>query len=318
MRTMDQVKVAVVQAGSVIMDKQGCSEKASKLLLEAGKNGAQLVVFPEAFIPCYPRGMGFGAVVGSRSLEGRKDYQRYWDNAIQVPSADTDALGAAVKEAGVYCVIGVIEKDQDTSEGTVFCTALYFGPDGKLLGKHRKLKPTASERLIWGEGDGSTLKVIETPFGRVGSLICWENYMPLARAAMYAQGIQIYVAPTADSRDTWFATMRHIAIEGRCFVIGCNQYSSKSDYPEDIASRDEFKDLPEEMCRGGSCIVNPLGAFVVEPVIGKETIIYADLDLGQVAQGQFDFDAMGHYSRPDVFQLIVNTKKKTNVIWQDQ
>ena len=317
MRTMDQVKVAVVQAGSVIMDKQGCIEKAAKLLLEAGQNGAQLVVFPEAFIPCYPRGMGFGAVVGSRSLEGRKDYQRYWDNAIQVPSADTDALGAAVKEAGVYCVIGVIEKDQDTSEGTVFCTALYFGPDGKLLGKHRKLKPTASERLIWGEGDGSTLKVIETPFGRVGSLICWENYMPLARAAMYAQGVQIYVAPTADSRDTWFATMRHIAIEGRCFVIGCNQYSSKSDYPKDIASRDEFKDLPEEMCRGGSCIVNPLGAFVVEPVIGKETIIYADLDLGQVAQGQFDFDAMGHYSRPDVFQLIVNTKKKTNVIWQD-
>lgn len=314
---MDQVKVAVVQAGSVIMDKQGCIEKAAKLLLEAGQNGAQLVVFPEAFIPCYPRGMGFGAVVGSRSLEGRKDYQRYWDNAIQVPSADTDALGAAVKEAGVYCVIGVIEKDQDTSEGTVFCTALYFGPDGKLLGKHRKLKPTASERLIWGEGDGSTLKVIETPFGRVGSLICWENYMPLARAAMYAQGVQIYVAPTADSRDTWFATMRHIAIEGRCFVIGCNQYSSKSDYPEDIASRDEFKDLPEEMCRGGSCIVNPLGAFVVEPVIGKETIIYADLDLGQVAQGQFDFDAMGHYSRPDVFQLIVNTRKKTNVIWQD-
>ena len=189
--------------------------------------------------------------------------------------------------------------------------------DGKLLGKHRKLKPTASERLIWGEGDGSTLKVIETPFGRIGSLICWENYMPLARAAMYAQGVQIYVAPTADSRDTWFATMRHIAIEGRCFVIGCNQYSSKSDYPEDIASSDEFKDLPEEMCRGGSCVVNPLGAFVVEPVIGKETIIYADLDLGQVAQGQFDFDVMGHYSRPDVFQLIVNTKKKTNVIWQD-
>ena len=197
MRTMDQVKVAVVQAGSVIMDKQGCIEKAAKLLLEAGQNGAQLVVFPEAFIPCYPRGMGFGAVVGSRSLEGRKDYQRYWDNAIQVPSADTDALGAAVKEAGVYCVIGVIEKDQDTSEGTVFCTALYFGPDGKLLGKHRKLKPTASERLIWGEGDGSTLKVIETPFGRVGSLICWENYMPLARAAMYAQGVQIYVAPSS-------------------------------------------------------------------------------------------------------------------------
>ncbi|MBP3401003.1 MAG: carbon-nitrogen hydrolase family protein [Selenomonadales bacterium] len=317
MRTMDQVKVAVVQAGSVIMDKQGCIEKASKLLIEAGQNGAQLVVFPEAFIPCYPRGMGFGAVVGSRSLEGRKAYQRYWDNAIQVPSADTDALGAAVKEAGVYCVIGVIEKDQDTSEGTVFYTALYFGPDGKLLGKHRKLKPTASERLIWGEGDGSTLKVIETPFGRIGSLICWENYMPLARAAMYAQGVQIYVAPTADSRDTWFATMRHIAIEGRCFVIGCNQYSSKSDYPEDIASSDEFKDLPEEMCRGGSCVVNPLGAFVVEPVIGKETIIYADLDLGQVAQGQFDFDVMGHYSRPDVFQLIVNTKKKTNVIWQD-
>ncbi len=206
-------------------------------------------------------------------------------------------------------MIGVIEKDDDYSQGTLYCTALFFRPDGKLLGKHRKLKPTGSERLIWGEGDGSTLPVFDTPYGKIGSLICWENYMPLARAAMYAKGVQIYIAPTADARDTWFASMRHIATEGRCFVLSCNQYTTKEMFPEEIASREEFEKLPNELTRGGSCIVDPLGEYIAEPVFGEEKIIYGDIDLGKIAEAQFDFDVVGHYSRPDIFQLVVNEKK---------
>ncbi|WP_019415570.1 carbon-nitrogen hydrolase family protein [Paenisporosarcina sp. TG20] len=311
----EDFKVAVVQAGSEIMDKVRGVKKTIKLLEEAGENNAKIIVFPEAFIPAYPRGMSFGAVVGSRSNEGRKDFLNYWKNSITIPGAETDQIGKVVKKIGAYVVIGVIEKDNENSNGTLYCTALFFGPDGDILGKHRKLKPTGSERLIWGEGDGSTLPVFDTPYGKIGSLICWENYMPLARAAMYSKGVQIYIAPTADHRDTWLASMRHIANEGRCFVLSCNQYSTKDMYPTEITSREEFAHLPHEMSRGGSCIVNPLGEFLVEPVFGEEKILYADLNLDKIAESQFDFDGMGHYSRPDVFQLIVNEKKQENVIW---
>lgn len=313
MMMQDSVKVAVAQMGAVIMNKEKCVEKVVGLIKEAGKNGAELVVFPEASIPCYPKGMSFGSVVGIRTLEGRKDYQRYVDNAVAVPGPETDLIGKAAKAAGVYVVIGVIERDTETSGGTVFCTALFFSPEGELLGKHRKLKPTASERYIWGEGDGSTMPVFDTPFGKMGALICWENYMPLARAAMYAKGIQIYIAPTADGRDTWFSTMRHIAVEGRCFVIGCNQYYTKADYPEDISSRESFDELPEVLSRGGSCVVSPMGEFLVEPYMEGEKILYTELDLKQIEQGQLDFDVVGHYTRPDVFKLIVNTHKKQTV-----
>lgn len=309
-------KVAVVQAGSVVMDKEGGVKKTIRLIEEAGQENAKIIVFPEAFIPAYPRGMSFGAVVGSRSDEGREDFFRYWDNSITVPSVETEAIGKAARKAKAYVVIGVIEKENESSQGTLYCTALFFGPNGELLGKHRKLKPTGSERLIWGEGDGSTLPVFDTPYGRIGSLICWENYMPLARAAMYEKGVQIYIAPTADGRDTWFSTMRHIAVEGRCFVLSCNQYSTKDMYPEDISSRKEFEGLPNEMTRGGSCIVNPLGEFLVEPVLGKEEILYADIDLGKIAEAQFDFDVVGHYARPDVFQLVVNEQEQKNTIWK--
>ncbi|WNS76184.1 carbon-nitrogen hydrolase family protein [Bacillus sp. DTU_2020_1000418_1_SI_GHA_SEK_038] len=303
-------KVAVVQAGSIVMNKERCIDKAIKIIEEAGEQGANLIVFPEAFIPAYPRGMSFGAVVGNRSDQGRNDFLRYAKNAITVPGPETDQLGAAVKQAGAYTVIGVIERDQETSGGTLFCTAIFFGPDGELLGKHRKLKPTGSERLIWGEGDGSTLPVFDTPFGKIGSLICWENYMPLARVAMYEKGIQIYIAPTADARDTWFATMQHIAIEGRCFVLSCNQYSTKEMYEEDLLETEEMQNMPFELTRGGSCIVNPLGKFLVEPVFGKEEILYASLDLDDITRGHFDFDVAGHYGRKDVFKLIVNEEKQ--------
>lgn len=316
MKENNQFKVAVVQAGSVVMDKVKGVEKTVRLIEEAGKEQAKIIVFPEAFIPAYPRGMSFGAVVGSRSEEGRKDFFRYWNNSITVPGVETEEIGKAAKQANAYVVIGVVEKDSDSSQGTLYCTALFFGPDGELLGKHRKLKPTGSERLIWGEGDGSTLPVFDTPYGRIGSLICWENYMPLARAAMYDKGVQIYIAPTADARDTWLATMRHIALEGRCFVLSSNQYSTKDMYPEDIRSRQEFENLPDELSRGGSCIVDPLGKFLVEPVFSKEEILYADINLDRIAEAQFDFDVVGHYSRPDIFQLTVNEEEQKNVIWK--
>lgn len=316
MDVINNYKVAVVQAGSEVMDKEKGIEKVIRLLDEAGQNDARIIVFPEAFIPAYPKGMSFGAVVGSRSKEGRKDFYRYWNNSIKVPGPETERIGKVVKKAGAYVVIGVIEKDGESSEGTLYCTALFFGPDGKLLGKHRKLKPTGSERLIWGEGDGSTMPVFDTPYGKIGSLICWENYMPLARAAMYAKGVQIYIAPTADARDSWLATVRHIGAEGRCFVLSCNQYTTKDMFPEDIASREEFGELSNELTRGGSCVVDPLGEFVAEPVFGKEEIIYADINLNKIAEAQFDFDVMGHYSRPDVFKLVVNEKKQDNVIWE--
>lgn len=302
---MNSCKVAVVQVGSIVMDKQKCVDKAVQLIHEAGDQGANIILFPEAYIPAYPRGMGFGALVGSRSPEGRDDFLRYAKNSITVPGPETEQLGEAAKKAGAYMVMGVIERDVKAG-GTLYCTVIFFGPDGELLGKHRKLKPTGSERLIWGEGDGSTMPVFDTPFGKIGALICWENYMPLARAAMYEKGIQIYLAPTADSRDTWFATMRHIAIEGRCFVLSCNQYSTKEMYEVDLLETEEMQNMPDEITRGGSCIVNPLGEFVVEPVFGKEEIIYATLDLDDITRGHFDFDVVGHYNRKDIFQLTVN------------
>ncbi|NGQ93802.1 carbon-nitrogen hydrolase family protein [Brevibacillus sp. SYP-B805] len=309
------VRVAVVQAASVIMDREATAKKAVSFTLEAAEKGANLVVFPEAFIPAYPRGLTFGTKVGSRSPEGRRDWLRYWENSVPVPSETTEWLGDAARKAGVYLVIGVIERDNAFSGGTLYCSVLFFGPDGTLLGKHRKLKPTASERIIWGEGDGSTLPVFDTPYGKIGALICWENYMPLARAAMYAKGVQIYIAPTADARDTWQSTIRHIALEGRCFVLSCNQYVTKDMYPTDLACYHELESSEFEMSKGGSAIVGPLGEYLVEPVYGREEILIADLDLRLIASSQFDFDVVGHYARPDVFQLLVNEEKKESVKW---
>ncbi len=223
-------------------------------------------------------------------------------------------MGAAARAANAYLMIGVIERDSQFSRGTLYCTLLYFGPDGRLLGKHRKLKPTAAERLVWGEGDGSTLTTIGTEFGTVGGLICWENYMPLARMAMYSKGVEIYLAPTADSRDTWQATLRHVACEGRCFVLGCNQFVTKAMYPADLPGIEELASQPEILCRGGSAIVSPLGAEIAGPLYDQEGILYAELDLADVARSRLDFDVVGHYARPDVFQLTVNEKPQTPVI----
>jgi nitrilase len=305
--TFPKPRVAVVQAAPVLFDRQATLEKTHQLIGEAASQGAQMILFPEAFIPAYPRGLGFGTVVGNRDPVGRLTWERYWANAVDVPGPVTNALGAAARQAGVYLAIGVIERDTPRSlGGTLYCSLLYFGPDGRLLGLHRKLKPTGAERLIWGEGDGSTLTVLDTPLGKIGGLICWENYMPLARMAMYTKKVELYLAPTADARDTWQATLRHIACEGRCFVLGCNQFVTKDHYPGDLEGIEDLKDQPDVLCRGGSAIISPLGGYLAGPLFDQEGILVADLDLAEIARGKFDFDVVGHYSRPDVFQLTIN------------
>ena len=242
-------------------------------------------------------------------MEGRKDFQHFHDNCVAVPGPEVDILAKAAAENNVYLAMGITEKDGKNIDGTLHCCMLFFGPDGTFLGRHRKLKPTGSERYIWGQDDGSTLTVVDTPYGQMGALICWENYMPLARAAMYQKGIKLYLAPTADQRDTFQATLRHIAIEGRCFVICCNQYMEKSMYPTDLYGYAEIEAQPDVMCRGGSCVINPFGEYVAGPAFGGEEILIADLDLDQITQGKADFDCIGHYARPDIFELIVHEKK---------
>jgi nitrilase len=302
----DTFTVATVQAASIPFDLEASLDKAHRLTLEAAEAGARLVLFPEAFISGYPSGLSFGTVVGKRSPEGRRIWERYWYSSVEIPSAATEKLAAAAREAGVFLAMGVIEKDTQNTGGTLYCTLLYFGPDGRFLGKHRKLKPTAAERYIWGEGDGSTLPVFTTEVGKIGGLICWENYMPLARMTMYSKGVQVYLAPTADSRESWQATIRHIACEGRCYVLGCNQYFTRDMYAEDFEGWEELRDQPEVLSRGGRAIISPLGKVLAGPLFDQEGILTAQLDLAEVARGKFDFDVVGHYSRPDVFQLIVN------------
>lgn len=303
-----KVRAAVVQAAPSVMDREATLDRTSLLIDAAAAEGARLILFPEAFIPAYPWGLRFGTRVGGRTVEGRKAWARYWANAVDVPGPATEAIGQAARRTQAYVAIGVIERDCAYSHGTVYCTLLYFGPDGRLLAKHRKLMPTAAERYIWGAGDGSTMPVLDTPYGRLGGLICWENYMPLARMSMYAKGVELYVAPTADSRDAWQATIRHIACEGRCFVLSCCQFVTREMYPADLEVTDELDGLPEILSRGGSAIVGPLGEYLAGPLFGQEGILTADLDLAQVVQGKFDFDVTGHYARSDVFRLLVNEK----------
>jgi nitrilase len=305
--------VATVQAAAIPFNREATVAKARELIKEAAAGGAELVLFPEAFVSGYPAGLSFGTVVGSRTAEGRKLWQRYWNSAVEIPGSATEQLAEAAREAAVYLAIGVIERDAQNGGGTLYCTLLYFGPDGAILGKHRKLKPTAAERFIWGEGDGSTLPVLKTELGRIGGLICWENYMPLARMAMYSKGVQIYLAPTADSRDTWQATLRHIACEGRCYVIGSNQYFTRDMYPADFECWAELQDQPPELSRGGSAIISPMGEVLAGPLFGEEGILMAEIDLAEVARGKFDLDVVGHYARPDVFQLIVNEAPQRSV-----
>jgi nitrilase len=303
-----QITVAVVQAAPVAFDRERTLAKLHDLAGEAARKGARLVLFPEAFVSAYPRGLDFGAVVGSRTEEGREDFRRYWESSVDVPGPAVDSLARTARSHDIYLVVGVIERDG----GTLYCSVLFFAPDGTYLGKHRKVMPTASERLVWGFGDGSTLPIFDTPLGKVGAVICWENYLPLMRAAMYAKGIEIYCAPTADSRDVWIASMRHVAVEGRCFVLSCNQFNRRRDFPADY--RSIYGDDPETVIsRGGSCIIDPFGNFLAGPNTDDEAILVAEIDRAQIIRGKYDLDVVGHYARPDIFQLHVDEAPKRPV-----
>ena len=299
--TATTVNVAVVQAGSVPFDTDACVEKAVHLIGDAAATGATVIVFPEAFITGYPKGLNYGLAVGARDAAGREEFRLYLDAAIDVPGQETRRLGKAAAAHGSYVVMGVIEREH----GTCYCTVLFFAPDGQLLGKHRKLMPTALERMIWGFGDGSTLTVVDSPYGRIGSVICWENYMPMLRMAMYSKDVALYCAPTADDRDTWLPSMQHVALEGRCFVLTACQFVRRKDFPDTV--RVSLGDSPDAvLMRGGSAIISPFGNVLAGPHFDGETILTAPLDLNEIGRGKFDFDVAGHYSRPDVFQLIVN------------
>ena len=301
------VRVAVIQAGSVAFDTEATLARVERLVGEAASRGAKLAVLPEALIGGYPKGADFGATVGRRTAEGREWFARYRNAAVEVPGPVVSRLGELAQAHDMHLVIGVIERDG----GTLYCTALLLGADGTLLGKHRKVMPTAVERLIWGQGDGSTLPVVETPLGRLGAVICWENYMPQLRLAMYAQGIQLYCAPTVDDRETWQATMRHIALEGRCFVLAACQFARRSDYPDDYPVAADGPDAV--LIGGGSVIVDPMGQVLAGPVRDGEAVLVADLDMAAIDRAVLDLDIVGHYARPDIFRLDVDTRPKPAV-----
>lgn len=301
-------KAAVVQIAALPDDPLGTARKAAAHLREAAAKGARLVVFPEALIGGYPKGARFGAPVGMRQPEGREAFAQYHSRAIDLDGPEVELLAEASAETGAFTVIGVIERDK----GTLYCTVLYFDGAKGLVGKHRKLMPTGAERLIWGFGDGSTLPAFETEIGTIGAVICWENYMPALRMHMYSQGVSLYCAPTADDRDTWLPSMQHIALEGRTFVLTACQHITRAAYGEGHESA--LGDDPGlVMMRGGSAIISPLGQVLAGPDFDGETILYANLDPRDIARGKFDFDATGHYARPDVFELSVDTRAKPAV-----
>jgi len=239
---------------------------------------------------------------------GRDDFLRYWQSAIDVPGPECAKIGSFAKKMKAHLVTGVIERDG----GTLYCTVLFHGTDGSLLGKHRKLMPTAAERLVWGQGDGSTLTVLDTPLGKIGAAICWENYMPAMRQAYYAKGINLWCAPTVDEREIWQASMRHIAYEGRCFVLSAFQYLTRADAPENYDCI-QGEDPSTVLIRGGSMIAGPLGDILAGPVYGKEAVITADIDLADITRGKYDLDVTGHYARPDVFRLLVDETARSPV-----
>lgn len=299
-----KVKVGVVQDSPVFFDKAKTLGKIETLVSKYSKEGCELLVFPESFIPGYPRGFSFGAKVGSRTDEGRKTYQEYRDHSIDLESDDLKILEKISKANNTYLVIGATEKTNEN--GSLFCSMIYVSPSTGLLGVHRKIKPTGSERIIWGEASGESLTTFQTEIGKLGGLICWENYMPLARMAMFQKGVEIYIAPTADSRETWLSTMRHIALEGRCFVLACNQYFTKSMYPEKYQSL--LEDEPDEICPGGSVIISPMGKVLAGPLLNKSGVLIAEIDLDEIVQSKFDFDVIGHYARNDIFEFSVKNQ----------
>ncbi|MDO5631643.1 MAG: carbon-nitrogen hydrolase family protein [Paracoccus sp. (in: a-proteobacteria)] len=306
---MGKIKVAVAQLPGAPDDAMAAAHQAADAVREAGAKGVRLVVFPEAFLGGYPKGASFGAPVGLRKPEGREAFLRYYRAAVDLDGPEVAHLQEACADTGVFTVIGVIERDG----GTLYCTALYIDGARGLVGKHRKLMPTAAERLIWGYGDGSTMAAVKADFGTVGAVICWENYMPALRMHMYAQGVLFYCAPTVDDRDSWLPTMQHIAMEGRCFVLTACPRITRAAYPDDHECA--LGDDPDTvLIRGGSAIIGPLGQVLAGPDYSNTGLICAEVDTDDAIRGKFDFDVTGHYARPDIFQLGVDTRARSAVV----
>ena len=298
-------KVALVQAEPVMFDKKASLEKALRYIDEAAQHSPDLIVFPELFIPGYPIGMNFGFSMGKRSESGRKDWKRYYDASVVSGGEEFQALSDAAKKIGTYISLGFSERDEVI--GTLYNSNVIFEPDGSYK-VHRKLKPTGTERVVWGDANKGYFPVTQTPWGPIGGLICWESYMPLARVALYQKGVTIYISPNTNDNPEWQATIQHIAIEGKCYFINADMIVRKSSYPADLNEKEAIDKLPENVCRGGSCIIDPYGHYLTEPVWDKETVIYAELDMSLTASCKMEHDAVGHYARPDVLELTVNEK----------
>lgn len=309
--------VAAVQTSPVFLNAKATADKACKLIEEAGNAGARLAVFPEAFICAYPDWVWVVPSGTKRPILNEMN-RLLLENAVSIPDDTTRQLCRAAKSAKVHVAMGIHERNSEASGSSLYNTLLYIDDKGEVMGKHRKLMPTAAERLVWAQGDGSTLKVYDTPFGKLGGLLCWENFMPLARYAMYAQGAQIHVAPTWDSNEGWLVTMRHIAKEGGMFVVGCCQAIHVDEIPDRFEYKRLYPEGKEWVNRGNSCIVNPKGEFIAGPVAEKQEILYAEIDLSQIAEWKWMFDATGHYARPDVFKFTVNRSQNRMMELSDE
>ncbi|MGE3285442.1 MAG: carbon-nitrogen hydrolase family protein [Pseudonocardia sp.] len=293
------VRVAAVQATPVFLDRAATIERVAELTAKAAAEGAGIVAFPEAFVPTYPDWVWRSPAWRDRAL-----YDALARESVTVPSPATDRLGEIARAAQVWLAVGVNER----AGGTLHNTLLYLAPDGSVAGRHRKLVATGGERTVWGGGDGSTMPVFDTPAGRIGGLICWESYMPLARTALWAQGVEVYLAPTWDSGDAWQATMRHIAREGRAYVLGVNSFLRGCDVGSSVPDRDVLWGGAEDtMSRGGTVIVDPYGHVLAGPLYGEEGILVAEIDPAALRGARREFDPVGHYARPDVFSLTVDT-----------
>jgi nitrilase len=304
---MSTVRAAVAQVRAP-RDTSEAINKVEAIAAAAADDHVELIVFPEALLGGYPRGAGFGAVVGDRSSVGRQEFLEYSKQAVTLPGPEVDELRSIARTASLHMVVGLIERVGDS----LYCAAVTIDSDGEVIGRRRKVMPTGSERLIWAQGDGSTLAVTQSRLGRLATAICWENLMPALRLNFYSQSVDIWCAPTADARDVQLATMRHIAIEGRCFVLAANQFAQAKDLSPSFTT--SYDDPEQVICRGASVIVNPFGDVLAGPLTKSDGLLVADLDLDDVTRGRYDFDAAGHYSRPDLFTLVVDRRERNAVI----
>ena len=298
-------RLAVVQAAPVMFDRRRCLEKALALIEECAAHSAELVVFPELFIPGYPYGMTFGFTVGHREPSGRRDWLEYYNNSILADGDEMLLLAQSARKHRLYISMGYSERDPVTA--TLYNSNMMIAPDGTMR-NHRKLKPTGSERVVWGDADKDYFPVMDTPWGPMGNLICWESYMPLARVALYQKGVTLYISPNTNDNPEWQNTIRHIAVEGHCYFINCNQYFTRAMYPQTAGAANEIRQLPEVVCRGGSCVIDPYGHETIAPLWDAEGILYTELAMDKVPASRMEHDVCGHYARPDVLRLTVDDR----------